>query len=63
MYPTQDGLSFVPLIFKLPLSSQLQGVDLVLHKATDEIVSFNLNSSLELTERVTFSEGMQELKR
>lgn len=63
MYPTQNGLSFVPLIFKLPLSSQLQGVDLVLHKATDEIVSFNLNSSSELTERVTFSEGMQELKR
>ncbi|XP_030527794.1 inositol 1,3,4-trisphosphate 5/6-kinase 4 [Rhodamnia argentea] len=63
MYPTQNGLSFVPLIFKLPLSSQLQGVDLVLHKATDEIVSLNLNSSSELTERVTFSEGMQELKR
>ncbi|XP_056172770.1 inositol 1,3,4-trisphosphate 5/6-kinase 4-like [Syzygium oleosum] len=63
MYPTQNGLCFVPLIFKLPLASQLQGVDLVLHKATDEIVSFNLNSFSELTERVTFSEGMQELKR
>lgn len=63
MYPTQNGLCFVPLIFKLPLASQLQGVNLVLHKATDEIVSFNLNSFSELTERVTFSEGMQELKR
>lgn len=63
MRPTQNGLCFVPLIFKLPLASQLKGIDLVLHKATDEIVSFNLNSSSELTERVTFSEGMQELKR
>ncbi|URD77641.1 Inositol 1, 3, 4-trisphosphate 5/6-kinase [Musa troglodytarum] len=38
MYPTQNGLIFVPLTFEIPLVSQLQDVDAVLHKATDEII-------------------------
>ncbi|XP_058103469.1 inositol 1,3,4-trisphosphate 5/6-kinase 4-like [Magnolia sinica] len=38
MYPTQNGLMFVPLTFDLPLASQIQEVDVILHKATDEIV-------------------------
>ncbi|KAL6275078.1 hypothetical protein ACE6H2_025770 [Prunus campanulata] len=63
MYPTQDGLMFVPLTFELPLSPQLQEVDVVLHKATDEIISIDLNSSLQSSNTITYSRGMQELQR
>ncbi|KAJ0035068.1 hypothetical protein Pint_26388 [Pistacia integerrima] len=41
MNPTPNGLIFVLLSFETPLSSQLQVVDVVLHKATDEILSMN----------------------
>ncbi|KAK7290186.1 hypothetical protein RIF29_04422 [Crotalaria pallida] len=54
--PTQNGLMFVPLTSKLPLSSQLKDVDIVLHKATDEIVSIEEN-------KLTFTQNMQELQR
>jgi len=49
--PTQNGLMFVPLLAKLPLSSQLKDVDVVLHKATDEILSIEDN-------RPTFTQNM-----
>ncbi|KAK4747466.1 hypothetical protein SAY87_014052 [Trapa incisa] len=62
MYPTENGLMFVPLSFNLPLVSQLQEVDIVLHKATDEIVSVDMSSSSE-TSKISYSKGMQELKR
>lgn len=54
--PTQNGLVFVPLTSKLPLQSQLKDVDIVLHKATDEIVSIQEN-------KPTFTQHMQELQR
>lgn len=63
MCPTTNGLIFMPLTFALPISSQLKEVDVVLHKATDEIISIELCSSSELSSRITFTEGMQELRR
>ncbi|RVW20284.1 Inositol 1,3,4-trisphosphate 5/6-kinase 4 [Vitis vinifera] len=61
MHPSQNGLIFMPLTFALPISSQLQEVDVVLHKATDEIMSIKLNSSSELSNRITYTRGMLEL--
>jgi hypothetical protein len=63
MNPTPNGLMFLPLTFELPLQSQLQLVDIVLHKATDEIISVDLSGSSESSNRITFSAGMQELQR
>ncbi|XP_010277819.1 PREDICTED: inositol 1,3,4-trisphosphate 5/6-kinase 4 isoform X2 [Nelumbo nucifera] len=63
MCHTQNGLRFVPLTFDLPLASQLQEVDVVLHKATDEIVTIELGSSSEFSYKVCYSKGMQELER
>ncbi|KAJ6289619.1 hypothetical protein OIU78_025528 [Salix suchowensis] len=63
MNPTPNGLMFLPLTFELPLLSQLQLVDIVLHKATDEIISVDLSGSSESSNRITFSTGMQELQR
>ncbi|KAI5583142.1 hypothetical protein BDE02_07G133500 [Populus trichocarpa] len=57
MNPTPNGLMFLPLTFELPLPSQLQLVDLVL------VISVDLSSSSESTNRITFSPGMQELQR
>lgn len=54
--PTQNGLMFMPLTSKLPLSSQLKDVDIVLHKATDEILSIEDN-------KLTFTQNMQALQR
>ncbi|TKY47417.1 Inositol 1,3,4-trisphosphate 5/6-kinase 4 [Spatholobus suberectus] len=54
--PNQNGLMFVPLTSKLPLSSQLKDVDIVLHKATDEILSIEDN-------KLTFTQNMQALQR
>ena len=61
MYPSQNGLIFMPLSFAFPISSQLQEVDVVLHKATDEIMSIELNGSSELPNKITYTRGMQEL--
>ncbi|XP_050203698.1 inositol 1,3,4-trisphosphate 5/6-kinase 4 [Mercurialis annua] len=61
--PTPNGLMFMPLTFELPLPSQLQYVDIILHKATDEILSLELNSSTEFAKSITYTTGMQELKR
>ncbi|KAL2348202.1 hypothetical protein Fmac_002202 [Flemingia macrophylla] len=54
--PTQNGLMFVPLTSKLPLSSQLKDVDIVLHKATDEVLSIEDN-------KLAFTQSMQALQR
>ncbi|CAL5203180.1 unnamed protein product [Lathyrus oleraceus] len=54
--PTENGLMFVPLMATLPLASQLKDVDIVLHKATDEILSIEEN-------KLTFTQHMQELQR
>ncbi|KAA3481474.1 inositol 1,3,4-trisphosphate 5/6-kinase 4 [Gossypium australe] len=63
MCPTQKGLMFLPLTFELPISKQLEEVDVILHKATDEIVSIELNSSSESSYRIGYTKGMQELQR
>ncbi|MED6200069.1 hypothetical protein PIB30_081672 [Stylosanthes scabra] len=53
--PTENGLMFVPLTPMLPLSTQLKDVDIVLHKATDEILSIE-------DDKITFKENIQELQ-
>ncbi|KAG2290213.1 hypothetical protein Bca4012_028733 [Brassica carinata] len=64
MYPTSNGLIFLPLMFEFPLSSQLKHADLIFHKATDEILSIRLNCSVpESSVAVTFSTGMEELRK
>ncbi|KAJ4723907.1 putative Inositol-tetrakisphosphate 1-kinase [Melia azedarach] len=63
MCPTPNGLIFMPLTFEIPLSSQLQKGDVVLHKATDEIISIELGSATESSNRITYTLGMQELQR
>ncbi|KAL5733701.1 hypothetical protein ACOSQ2_033393 [Xanthoceras sorbifolium] len=63
MYPTPNRLIFLPLTFEIPLSSQLKEADVVIHKATDEIISIELGSSSESCTRITYTTGMQELQR
>ncbi|CAL5082393.1 unnamed protein product [Urochloa decumbens] len=63
IYPSKDGLIFVPLSFELPLSSQLQKVDTVLHKITDEIVKIDPNCSIDFPKGISFSAGMSEIIR
>ncbi|XP_057957077.1 inositol 1,3,4-trisphosphate 5/6-kinase 4 isoform X2 [Malania oleifera] len=63
MRPTENGLIFMPLTFDLPISSQLEEIDVILHKATDEIISVELSSSSEFADKVTFTRGMNELER
>ncbi|KFK37221.1 hypothetical protein AALP_AA4G229400 [Arabis alpina] len=64
MYPTSNGLIFLPLMFEFPLSSQLKHADIIFHKATDEILSVQLNcSDLKSSVAVTFSTGMEELRK
>ncbi|EHA8591940.1 putative Inositol-tetrakisphosphate 1-kinase 6 [Cocos nucifera] len=62
MSPTQNGLLFVPLTFELPLASQIQEVDVILHKATDEILSIDSDCCLDFPKGIAFSTGMQELE-
>lgn len=62
MQPTQNGLIFIPLTFNLPLAPQLQEVDVVLHKATDEVVSIGLSDSSQCVSRTFYTKGMQELE-
>ncbi|KAK1379436.1 Inositol-1,3,4-trisphosphate 5/6-kinase [Heracleum sosnowskyi] len=61
--PNVNGLIFLPLTFELPISTQLQQVDMVIHKATDEIISVELNSSLEISNNIIYSKGMLEVQR
>ncbi|PIA59012.1 hypothetical protein AQUCO_00400100v1 [Aquilegia coerulea] len=63
LHPTQNCLMFVPLTFNLPLASQLREVDVVLHKATDEVVSIGLSDSSECATKTFYTKGMQELER
>ncbi|XP_022154577.1 inositol 1,3,4-trisphosphate 5/6-kinase 4 isoform X3 [Momordica charantia] len=63
LYPTENGLIFMPLTFELPLPSQLPEVDVILHKATDEILFVELSNFSDLSNKVTYSSRMQELQR
>ncbi|KAL6971843.1 Inositol 1,3,4-trisphosphate 5/6-kinase 4, partial [Sarracenia purpurea var. burkii] len=61
IYPTPNGLIFMPITFELSISLQFQEIDIVHHKATDEIVSIEMSTSSEFFDRITYSKGMQEL--
>ena len=63
LYPTLNGLIFMPLTFELPLSPQLQEVDVVLHKAIDEIISIELKSRTNFSNRIVYTSSMQDLQR
>jgi hypothetical protein len=57
------SLSFIPIQLDRPVEPQLAAVDLILHKATDEIVSIAQDPTATVAERITFSEGVQKLQR
>ncbi|KAL6601744.1 hypothetical protein ACP70R_044964 [Stipagrostis hirtigluma subsp. patula] len=61
--PSKDGLSFVPLSYELPLTPQLQEVDMLLHKVTDEIVKIDPKYSTDFPKGISFSSGMSEIIR
>ncbi|KAL6655231.1 hypothetical protein ACP70R_006057 [Stipagrostis hirtigluma subsp. patula] len=63
IYPSKDGLSFVPLSYELPLTPQLQQVDMLLHKVTDEIVKIDPKYSTDFPKGISFSSGMSEIIR
>lgn len=62
-YPTQNRLMFVPLTSNFSLASQIQDVDVILHKATDEIISIDPGNFSDLSRGISYSRGMQELER
>lgn len=61
--PTQNGLIFLPLTFDLPISSQLKKVDIIIHKATDEISSIERTNSSNSSSKIIYTKGMLELQR
>ncbi|KAJ7979054.1 Inositol-tetrakisphosphate 1-kinase 4 [Quillaja saponaria] len=63
LFPTQNGLMFVPVSSELPLAPQLQEVDVILHKATDKILSIELDRSSKVSNKITFTRDMQEMQR
>lgn len=58
--PTENGLIFVPLTFDLPILSQLKKMDVVIHKATDEISSINRSNS---SSKIIYTTRMLEVQR
>ncbi|KAL9272307.1 Inositol 1,3,4-trisphosphate 5/6-kinase 4-like protein [Drosera capensis] len=62
MYPKESRLMFVPLTSELPMMSQIKELDLVLHKATDEIVTIDLSSTSGALPKITYSNGLQQLR-
>ncbi|GMH18269.1 hypothetical protein Nepgr_020110 [Nepenthes gracilis] len=63
IYSEQEGLMFLPLTYELPMPLQLQELDVVLHKATDEIISIELSDFSAASPKISYTGGMQELKR
>ncbi|KAL7603995.1 hypothetical protein Lser_V15G19338 [Lactuca serriola] len=61
--PTQNGLIFLPLTFDLPILSQLKKVDIIIHKATDEISSIERSNSCNSSSKIIYTTGMLELQR
>ncbi|XP_074307779.1 inositol 1,3,4-trisphosphate 5/6-kinase 4 isoform X2 [Silene latifolia] len=53
---------FLPLTYELPMQLQLEQMDVVLHKATDDIVSIELNTSMPAP-KITYTDGMDKLRR
>ncbi|XP_071732293.1 inositol 1,3,4-trisphosphate 5/6-kinase 4 [Rutidosis leptorrhynchoides] len=58
--PTENGLTFLPLTYDLPILSQLKKVDIVIHKATDEISSIERSNS---SSKIIYTSRMLELQR
>jgi len=61
--PTQNGLSFIPLQLERPMEPQLAVVDVILHKATDEIVSVAKVQASTPSDRIQYSDGIQRLQK
>ncbi|KAL4582929.1 hypothetical protein LXL04_007490 [Taraxacum kok-saghyz] len=61
--PTKNGLIFLPLTFNLPILPQLKKVDIVIHKATDEISSIERSNSFNSSSKIIYTTGMLELQR
>ncbi|XP_024977806.1 inositol 1,3,4-trisphosphate 5/6-kinase 4 isoform X1 [Cynara cardunculus var. scolymus] len=61
--PTQNGLIFLPLTFDLPILTQLKKVEIVIHKATDEISSIERSNSSDCSSKIIYTRGMLELQR
>ncbi|KAI7737182.1 hypothetical protein M8C21_009021 [Ambrosia artemisiifolia] len=61
--PTENGLIFMPLTFDLPMLYQLKKVDIVIHKATDEISSIERSNSCDGSSNIIYTTRMQELQR
>lgn len=59
--PTSNNLVFVPLQTDRSMDAQLAVVDIVLHKATDEIV--NVVISNDLGDRIQYSDSIKKLQR
>lgn len=62
LFCAEYELMFLPLTYELSIPLQLQDVDVILHKATDDIVSIDLDTS-PLDPKITYTNGMEELKR
>eukprot|EP01018_Ginkgo_biloba_P039140 Gb_39872 [translate_table: standard] len=63
IFPTQNGLSFTSINLDMPLLPQLQAVDVILHKATDEILCIEKGQLSSISKAIRFSEGIQQLQR
>jgi hypothetical protein len=61
--PTSNNLTFIALQTEKPLEPQLAVVDIVLHKATDEIVSVAMIPTSTPADRIQYSDGIQKLQR
>ena len=59
--PTINDLVFVPLQTDRSMDAQLAVVDIVLHKATDEIVNVVITN--DLGDRIQYSDSIQNLQR
>lgn len=58
-----EHLSFLPINLDRPLLQQLEIVDIVLHKPTDEIISISLGEAGNLEDQVKFTDDIQQLFR
>lgn len=63
MHSTQNGLIFLPITYELEMPLQLLGLDVVLHKATDEIISIELTDASTIGPKITYTHGLLELRR
>jgi len=61
--PTSNALTFVALQTEKAMEPQLAVMDIVLHKATDEIVSVAMIQASTPGDRIQYSDGIQKLQR